>query len=198
MMYLEGRGNACEWRNFMPTPTEARRRFESHNLDWRKGVSMRLLRLLGCGLRAMRLTPWQQQLLPPLRLVRFGLKRFSRNREELPIETDQLTYPTAYGYSDFLIIPRTTLADFCHYCGVFAAARQWVESAIPTALVLACSRIRTLKDIGWSAEDGVCDYKVRKKLEQDSNLSYKVLLEKYPKDYLYVHPIKLSKWKDLP
>lgn len=198
MMYLEGRGNACEWRNFMPTPSEARRRFESHRLDWRNGVSIRLLRILGCGLRAMRLTPWQQRLLPPLPMLRYCLKKFTRNREHLPIETAEFAYPTAYGYSDFLVVPKTAWTDFCHYCGVFAAARQWVESAIPTALVLACSRVLTLKDVGWRAEDGVCDYGVRQKLEQDSNLSYKALLEKFPGDYLYIHPIKLSKWTDLP
>ena len=89
------------------------------------------------------------------------------------------------------------MKDFCHYCGVFAAMRQFVEIAIPTSLILSCNSVKTLKDIGWKAENGVDDYRVRQRLEGENQFSFAGLVKNFPKDFLYIHPIKLSKWKDL-
>lgn len=197
-MYLNGIGNACEWRRFMPSLLEARLKFEKAGLDWRKGASLKLLRLLGVGTRAMRLNPWQQALLPPLGLLKYFVGLFTRNRTSLDIASEVLAYPTAMGYSDFVVVPSCAMKNFCHYCGVFAAARQFVECAIPTALVLACDKVCTLSDIDWRYENGVDDYAVRKKLEQEAQYSYSELVKHYPNNYLFIHPVKLSKWKDLP
>jgi hypothetical protein len=104
----------------------------------------------------------------------------------------RLSYPLVGGYSDIFVVSREALADFAHYCGAFAAGRLFVELAIPTALVLTGKKIVTEKDIElagralWTSGD-------LKELDQyDRNLQK--LLEEFPKNLLYLHPVKLSEW----
>ncbi|MEO9145222.1 MAG: hypothetical protein ABI237_06650 [Ginsengibacter sp.] len=103
-----------------------------------------------------------------------------------------LSYPLVRSYSDIFIISSDAIKQFCHYAGVFAATRLFVELAIPTALVFSAKEIKTEKDIQlkgmalWTKEDiSLLD-------EYDFNL--KKLLDNFPKDKLYIHPVKLSKW----
>lgn len=105
----------------------------------------------------------------------------------------RLAYPLVGGYSDIFLITADAMDKFCLYCGAFAATRLFVEIAVPTALVLATEKIQHDKDIKlkgkalWSSED----YKF---LNQYNN-SLSLLTAEFPKDILYIHPIKLSKWK---
>lgn len=104
-----------------------------------------------------------------------------------------LAYPLVGGYSDIFLITADAMDKFCLYCGAFAATRLFVEIAVPTALVLATDKIQHDKDIKlkgkalWSAED----YKFLDKY----NFSLSQLTAEFPKNILYIHPIKLSKWK---
>ena len=107
-------------------------------------------------------------------------------------------YPILKAYSDFVIIPAIAMDDFAHYSGVFASINMFVENAIPTSLALSCNKLKYLRDTRFKAEEGIYDYSIREKLERNCEFSYKRLIETYPEDYLFVHPIKLSKWKDLP
>ena len=102
-----------------------------------------------------------------------------------------------WSFSDIAIVPQVSINDFIHYCGVYAAMQVFVEYAIPTSLIFACDKIITLKDLPYNAENGIDDYSVREKLEKEFNYSYKKFIAKFPKDYLYIHPIKLSKWNDI-
>ena len=83
--------------------------------------------------------------------------------------------------------------NFALYCGAFAATRLFVEIAIPTAMALACEKIQFNKDVKlkqmalWSADD----YKLLEKF----NYSLSALNEDYPENILFIHPVKLSKWK---
>jgi len=76
---------------------------------------------------------------------------------KLTQKTYPLSYPIIGSYSDIFVISADTIKQFCHYCGVFAATRLFVEVALPTSLVLSAKEIVT-------------------------------------ENYLYLHPIKLSKW----
>ncbi len=104
-----------------------------------------------------------------------------------------LSYPLVGGYSDIFIVSSSSIKDFCHYCGVFAATNLHVEIAIPTAMVLAAEKIVTEKDLIlqgralWTKED----LKILDKYNFDLNQ----LLSDFPKNHLYIHPVKLSKWK---
>ncbi|MBS7565399.1 hypothetical protein KHS38_13390 [Mucilaginibacter sp. Bleaf8] len=101
-------------------------------------------------------------------------------------------YPLVRSYSDICIVSKDTIKKFCHYCGAFAATDLFVELALPTALALSSSDIRTEKDLPlkgralWNKED----YMILDKYANNLNL----LLADFPKEYLYLHPIKLSKW----
>jgi len=117
--------------------------------------------------------------------------------------TADLTYPIAASYSDTLLVSGTAMSKFAHYCGVFGATSLFVEVAIPTALVLASDKkIKTEKDISktgrsyWKTADNVfCDdpsYTWDNLEHEYKNLDD--MMERFPKDAIYLHPVKLSKW----
>jgi hypothetical protein len=107
-------------------------------------------------------------------------------------QTFPLPYPLVGGYSDIFIVTKDAMAEFAHYCGVFAATRLFVEYAIPTAMALSAKHVAeepNLKLRGralWTPEH-------YKELDRYGH-SLRALLEDFPKGWLYVHPVKLSRW----
>ncbi|MEO8405318.1 MAG: hypothetical protein ABI480_12005 [Chitinophagaceae bacterium] len=107
----------------------------------------------------------------------------------------ELPYPVAGSYSDVLIITKKTVADFCRYCGIMAAAGLFVEIAIPTSLLLSSDAIAQEKDTRlkgkalWSAGEVEA-------VEITHHKSLSSLLTGFPPDQLFYHPIKLSKWQN--
>ena len=77
-----------------------------------------------------------------------------RARPREPVDGETLMVPlplplAAAGYAtDFYILPRSGLDDFCHYMGVAAAANLFVEVIAPTLLFACCDRVRTGHDLG--------------------------------------------------
>lgn len=115
-----------------------------------------------------------------------------------PVEADllvgrRLAYPLAYGYSDICVVSRKNLVSFADYCGAFAAAGLFVEIALPTALALSSKVIRTQRDSPlsggplWGRDVIALD-------KYDKRLS--ALVQDFPRDWLFVHPVKLSEWTD--
>lgn len=104
-----------------------------------------------------------------------------------------LPYPLVGGYSDIFVVSSASIKKFCHYCGLFAATNLFVELSIPTALVLSSDKIITEKELAlkgralWSKEDFAILEKYDHQLTK--------LLDEFPGDYLYLHPVKLSQWK---
>lgn len=103
-------------------------------------------------------------------------------------------YPLIGGYSDLIVIPGDVMPAFCQYCGAFAAARLFVEIAIPTSMVLCCDKVETISDIKMNKSLLLPRDKSRDFLQQ-YNFSYDKLINEFPQDMLYIHPVKLSKWK---
>jgi hypothetical protein len=116
-------------------------------------------------------------------------------------------YPLLFGYSDFFLVPAPELDQFAHFCGVFAAMNVFAEVAVPTAMALACPKIKTELLLGeafqhpspkinpsatmqgcelWKSEIG--------KFEQSFKRNLPALLRGFPADQMYIHPIKLSRW----
>lgn len=107
-----------------------------------------------------------------------------------------LPYPLAAGYADLIIVPRAALKKFAHLCGVFAAMNLWVEVAVPTAMLLACERLVYEANTAWRGIELWSSAEVDSLLERN-NFDLKKILDSYPKHQLYVHPIKLSRWKTI-
>lgn len=120
--------------------------------------------------------------------LNYKIRRF-KNRNKLY----NLSYPIIGGYSDIFVVSAENIKMFCHYCGVFAATNLFVEVGLPTSMVLSAKEIVTEKDLDlkgkalWTKDD----YRILEKY--NNNLD--VLLKDFPKENLYLHPIKLSKWK---
>jgi hypothetical protein len=110
------------------------------------------------------------------------LARSALRRRELPV-------PVASGYSDFAVVPAPALDEFVRLCQVFAAMRLFAEVAIPTALALAVDRIVVEEGRAraglelWEAEQ-------IRALEERCGRS----VARLPREPLYIHPIKLSRW----
>ncbi|HSC52292.1 MAG TPA: hypothetical protein VLC98_01625 [Phnomibacter sp.] len=103
-----------------------------------------------------------------------------------------LNYPIIGSYSDVFVISSNSIKQFCHLCGTFAATKLFVELAIPTSVVLSAEDISTEANLElrgrslWTSDD----FEVLDKY----NHSLTDLLSSFPTNYLYLHPIKLSKW----
>ena len=123
----------------------------------------------------------------------FYRKRFKEVTRLLAQDKVKLTFPIINGFSDLLILPKTDFDKFSQYCGLFAAARLFVEYAIPTIMILVCKKIVTEADLDkkslllWNDD--------REKFQQKYEASFNKIFNNFPKDTLYVHPVKLSKWK---
>lgn len=110
-----------------------------------------------------------------------------------------LSYPLVGSYSDVVIVSQASIKKFCHYCGVFAVNELFVEFAIPTALLLASEEVVTEPQLGkrgeiyWTYSKEEAD--AYEKQMQFYHYNLQELISNFPKEKMYIHPIKLSKWK---
>jgi hypothetical protein len=123
-----------------------------------------------------------------LRRIIFSIKNI-----KYLFKKNKLNYPLIGSYSDIVIVPNSNLNKFIDYCGAFAASNLFVEIALPTSLLLAFSKVISENDLKlkgetyWYYNHQNCELKYKK--------SIKYLTENFDQKSLYVHPIKLSKWK---
>jgi len=126
------------------------------------------------------------------RIFRHSIFVFRYFKDKLIKKTYSPSYPIVGSYSDIFVVSSESIKLFCHYCGVFAATKLFVELALPTSLVLSAKEMVTEKNLKlqgkalWTKEH-------YQELNKYKN-SLKQLLIKFPNNYLYLHPIKLSKW----
>jgi hypothetical protein len=169
-----------EAENQLPSITDALHKFSSFNIGFK---SLRYTQIY----RRPKFLLGFRSLIKNIRYFKYELNQVFFRRDF------NLSYPLVGGYSDIFVVSSSSIRNFCHYCGVFAATDLHVEIAIPTAMVLAAEKIVTEKDLIlqgkalWTQED----LKILDKYNFDLNQ----LLNNFPKDNLYIHPIKLSKWK---
>lgn len=117
------------------------------------------------------------------------------------------SYPLLYGYADLLVVPAHAMLAFIHYCGVFAALNVFAEVAVPTALALAVDEIVTEMELGEhfefpgrrradAAMKGVELWGASRIQAFADGVGYSLdrLAANFPKDRLYVHPVKLSRF----
>ena len=130
-------------------------------------------------------------------------------------------YPLVTGYSDFLVVPRGAIRDFARYCGVLAATNMQAEVVVPTAMLLACANLKTELPPGQHFLDGTpnmpklapADARLRSDhavsvrakgleiwgrdiatFEAEHACELQRVLDHFPPERVYVHPVKLSRW----
>lgn len=161
------RQKGVEVENILPTRDEAKRIFDKHGLPYYKIPAKRIF------VRDIKLM-WH--------LI---IKKIPFSRT--------LDYPLVAGYSDIYLVTEKEMPKFCQYCGAFAATKLFVEIATPTSLVLVADSIKQDKELNIQRGD------MRKKEAQDIAEKYQfkldALIKDFPESKLYLHPIKLSKWK---
>ena len=108
-------------------------------------------------------------------------------------------YPTVHSFSDFFVVSGSALEEFAHLCGVFAVVGTFVESAIPTAMVLCMDKIVQYKDIAYSRfEDGIFPHGRKDYAEAYKNDYGRLVAEEFSSgDQLFVHPVKLSMFRNI-
>ena len=106
-------------------------------------------------------------------------------------------YPALWSYSDIILIPNAYMDNFATYCGCLAALNIFVEQAIPIALYLSSENVVLGNEIKLKQITQLYNLgdKGQKDFEVKYGFSLNELLNNYPKDLFFVHPIKLSKWK---
>ncbi|MCH9665063.1 MAG: hypothetical protein K0U41_04365 [Gammaproteobacteria bacterium] len=109
----------------------------------------------------------------------------------------KLSYPFVSGWSDLTIVPHNKIDKFCHYCGIFAGLNLFVEIAIPTTLVLLQGEdeLRIGPNSKYQVFEGWPIDLHPFNLNLPQNKKFKTLddiLAAFPREYLYIHPIKLS------
>lgn len=122
--------------------------------------------------------------------IRGRLTDLYQRLKPIPKET---TYPLFGGYSDILIISRNDFLDFAHLTGVFASLGMFAEIAIPTSMVLTCKKIKQQTDTNYKRGD-IWGMERKKAFGDKYSFSLKYLFSSWPKDTLFIHPIKLSQW----
>ena len=188
--------DGIEWNRLLPEREEAMERSIHY------GITHRPL-----GFR--NLTPfWTKIGLSSLGTAIAWFSERQHSRRLFASFTQEVPYPLFYGYSDFLVLPKAGWDRFARYCEATAAMQLFVEAAIPLAMVLAFDRVQTELEYGelfdaphpkrrmrmhgielqWQESDRI-DF------ENRHDLSLTRLIETFPDDILYYHPVKLSKWK---
>ena len=116
-------------------------------------------------------------------------------------------YPFVSGDSDFLVIPAGAMQDFVRYAGALAALNIFAEIAVPTALALACQSVRTELALNSHfaaaspahSSSGLRGVEIWDRLDMERygalfDGTLPEVLDRFPADWLYVHPVKLSRY----
>lgn len=102
-------------------------------------------------------------------------------------------YPLAMGYSDIFILHRSVLRDFACYAGVMGAMGVFAEVAIPTALCLATESIVREVDLHDAGRE-IWTFAEQRELVVQHGGELNALLQSWPPDLLWLHPVKFSEW----
>lgn len=164
---VEQRG--VEVKNVLPSRFDAQKKFEQHHIS--TGAA-RFSSLFTTNL----------------------LEFYKRVVRKLPFSL-RLNYPLAAGYADIFLVTSAEMPRFCQYCGAFAATRLFVEIAVPTAMILTAESIKQDKDVKLKCGDVWREDVDKLKLQYGCSLDN--LIENYPQETLFIHPVKLSQWKSI-
>ncbi len=108
----------------------------------------------------------------------------------------KVPYPMAGGYSDIFLLKKEILFPVARLCGVFSAMNLFAEISFPTSVVLSVDR----KDVVFLEETGfqsieTWEQKDRESFEDEWKYNFDSFYRNWDKRNLYIHPVKLSRWR---
>jgi hypothetical protein len=169
-----------EVQKFLPSYNEAKQLLSRHGLHFSPKMSWRFF--YGSGVYKHYFTRkkhWSA--------VKYTFKM-------LPYLRKSLQYPMIGSYSDIVVVPGKHVEPMIKYCGIFAALGLFVEIALPTALAFSVPEIADETGDNWKGETFWLKDTIEG-LETKYEKSLSRLFEKFPDQTLYIHPVKLSRWK---
>jgi len=174
----------AEVQKELPSREEALQRFAAHGIT----ISPLTRQNIFGNKKIPLIRGWRAELRRQF-FLRVKWKQYRKNGKiELP-------YPVVASYSDLLVVNKESIRQFCHYCGVMASIGLFVEIAIPTALLLSSRKIMQEKDLRLRGKALWLPEEVEA-VEKTFNKSISQLMNGFPADQLYFHPVKLSKWNN--
>ena len=176
-------------QRFLPSYDEAKSLLEKHGIHFTPGIPKQMF-------FRKPLLKWPGSTREAKRNIRSLIIFFTHIQSIVPEK--KLSYPMVGSYSDCLVIPNHYTDAIIRYFGVFSSLRLFVEAAIPTAMAFAIPRLTQEKDLLYKGDT----YWLRdihnkriEDVEEKYNRSLDKLIEMFPEHTLYIHPIKLSRWK---
>lgn len=185
-----------EIENILPSKAEAMEFFRKNGLNTKPLTTKYMVQIARYMFKARR------------------LRAFMESIKDLLTHNNKIEYPLVWGYSDLLLLTSDIMNQFVRYCGAFAATKLFVEYAIPTALVFSTDKIKTTSQIKLHGISQIYPkkkfnepsifregYEYRPKLMELESFNEKFqhetnkLIENYPENTFFIHPIKLSQWK---
>jgi hypothetical protein len=166
----------------LPSVDEALRRFQGHQLEVKPLEFDQVWQVPQSPSEWMRAI-WRR----PRFCIDYMRAKFAGKRYHLD-------YPLVGGYSDIFLITSDSIREFCHYCGVFSGMKLFVEHAIPTAAILSTKSIILGKHMPLNGKALWTPQEMELELGRYQG-SLKGLLSNFPQSYLFLHPIKFSRWK---
>ena len=110
--------------------------------------------------------------------------------------TLHIPYPMASGAccGDIFCIDKGNLFEFSRLCGIFSGMNLFVEIAIPTSVVLTFKRDEV---VFLSEESMLILWAGRDDFENKYDRDFGKLLDEWDEKLLCIHPVKLSRWKNV-
>lgn len=174
-----------ELQRYLPSYQEAIGKLHANGLVFIKAIPKRIF--------FPRTFPRRRRLMDNLKELYHFFRLNIKHLKYLFCSTN-LKYPLVGGYSDIVIVDKSAIQNFAKYSHAFAAANLFVEIAAPTALLLASEKVVTEKDAMLKPKT----YWYYDRIEKNCmiGISFKNILNEFPADTLYIHPIKLSEFAD--
>lgn len=167
--------------SILPSNEEAIRLLKSHGFNFTERVPRNMF----FSNPVLKLTEGLKSNYHRLRIVFDNLRNI--------IYPKKLPYPLIGSYSDVVIISNKHQNKFTKYCGAFSALNLFVEIALPTSIAFAYPKIISEDNLNYKGE--TYWYYNHHECEKKYKNSLSFLKNNFPDKVLYIHPIKLSKWK---
>jgi hypothetical protein len=183
VMRFDIKKDGIEAQAFLPTYEEAKARLHEHGLDFEPDIPGSIFYRAPAFKFSFKKADW---------VWNYKNLQMMYKHKRLILTPPTVRYPIVGSYSDCIIIPKDSAKEFARISGIFAALDLFVEVAIPTAMAFTIKDIVTEESLAYKGKTLWKAKPVNDFMEAYDH-SFKRIMEEFPANTLYVHPLKLSK-----